>query len=141
MRLVLALGFFAALVCTQARSATADSDPAVSQGLQLYTTESNGLEACLGVWFSDKPKLAEELLGEIGAAAKDLGVVQGAEIVATQRVSQRVARYFIAVYYARRPLWFALERYTTPDKTTTLGLKFSPDEDRILPAYLTDGQQ
>jgi hypothetical protein len=152
MRWVLACALLAAISCvparavapdtdSSARAAAPDTDPAVTQGLQLYQTESNGLEACLGVWLSDKPKMEEELLGQVGEAVKDLGVVEGAEIVATQRVSQRVERYFIAVYYARRPLWLSLERYALPDKTTTLSLKFSTDEDRILPSYLTDVQQ
>ena len=86
-------------------------------------------------------KLAEELLEQIGPVAKDLGVVQGAEIVATQRISQKVERYYVAVYYTRRPLWLSLERYVLPDKTTSLGLRFSTDEDKILPSYLTDVQQ
>ena len=140
MRCLLACALLVALAAPQARAATPEPDPAVTQGLQLYQTESNGLEACLGVWFNDKPKLAEELLEQIGPVAKDLGVVQGAEVVATQRVSQRVERYFIAVYYTRRPLWLSLERYALPDKTTSLGLRFSTDEDKILPSYLTDVQ-
>ena len=141
MHRLVACALLLAFASIPARAAAPEPDPAVTQGLQLYQTESNGLEACLGVWFSDKPKLAEELLDQIGPVAKDLGVVQGAEIVATQRVSQKVERYFIAVYYTRRPLWLSLERYVLPDKTTSLGLKFSTDEDKILPSYLTDVQQ
>jgi hypothetical protein len=140
MRPILVYFLILALGAIPARAA-APSDPAVTQGLQLYETESNGLEACLQAWFSDKPKLGEDLLQKISPVARDLGVVLGAEVVATQRVSQRVERYFIVIYYARRPLWFALERYSLPDKTTSLDLKFSTDADTIVPAYLTEVQQ
>ena len=111
-------------------------DPVLTNGLQAYVT--SGPEACLGIWYAGQPKLAADMNAKISVATKNLGFVIDTEVVAIQTVSKRVTRYYVAVNFARRPLWIRIERYMGTDKATYLPLKFSLEADDILPGYLTD---
>ncbi|MDD2765032.1 MAG: hypothetical protein PHE83_13775 [Opitutaceae bacterium] len=107
-----------------------------TKGLQACVT--NNLEACLGIWYAGYPKLAAEMNAKVSAATKNLGNVIDTEVVATQTISKRVTRYYAAIYFARRPLWIRIERYTSGEGSFYLPLKYSFEPDEILPGYLTD---
>ena len=125
------------LVLAPALRATQTPDPVLTKGLQVYMT--NGLEACLWVWYADRPKLAAEMKDKVSAVTKDFGEVIDTEIVAIQPISKRITRYYVGIYFARRPLWIRVERYTGSDnKSIFLPLKFSLEADDILPGYLID---
>jgi hypothetical protein len=125
------------LMLSPALRAAQTSDPVLTKGLQVYMT--NGLEACLWVWYADRPKLAAEMKDKVSAVTKDFGDVIDTEIVAVQPVSKRITRYYVGIYFTRRPLWLRVERYTGSDnKSFYLPLKFSVEADDILPGYLTD---
>jgi hypothetical protein len=118
-----------------ARAAPAP-DPVLTKGLQAFVT--NGLPVCLSFWYAGRPKLAAALEAKIAPAIRDLGAVIDTEVVATQTISRRVTRYYVAVYFDRGPLWIRIERYAGRDRSFYLPLKFSLDPDDILPGYLTD---
>jgi hypothetical protein len=135
MRSIVALALIALLGAPLARAAL-PSDPVLSRGLQELVT--NGLETGLGIWYAGQPKLAADMNAKVSAATKNLGYAYDTEIVAVQTISKRVTRYYVAVYFANRPLWMRIERYVGRDKTFYLPLQFSLDPDAILPGYLTD---
>ena len=125
------------LTLAPALRATQTPDPVLTKGLQVYMI--NGLEACLWVWYADRPKLAAEMKDKVSAVTKDFGEVIDTEIVAIQPISKRIIRYYVGIYFARRPLWIRVERYTGSDnKAIYLPLKFSLEADDILPGYLID---
>lgn len=125
------------LALAPALRAAQTPDPVLTKGLQVYMT--NGLEACLWVWYADRPKLAAEMKDKVAAVTKDFGEVIDTEIVAIQPISKRITRYYVGIYFARRPLWMRVERYTGSDnKPILLPLKFSLEADDILPGYLID---
>jgi len=128
----------AALLLTVAPAAHAapEPDPVLTKGLQAFVT--NGLSVGLGIWYAGQPKLAAAMEAKLTPVTKDLGAVLDTEVVATQSISRRVTRYYVAVYFDRGPLWIQIERYTGRDRAFYLPLKFSPDADTILPGYLTD---
>jgi hypothetical protein len=126
----------AVLTLAPALRAAPAPDPVLTNGLQAYVT--SGPEACLGIWYAGQPKLVAEINAKISVATKNLGFVIDTEVVAIQTISKRVTRYYVAVNFARRPLWIRIERYMGNDKATYLPLKFSLEPDDILPGYLTD---
>jgi hypothetical protein len=75
---------------------------------------------------------------KLSSATKNLGFVIDTEVVAIQTISKRVTRYYVAINFARRPLWIRIERYMGNDKASYLPLKFSLEPDDFLPGYLTD---
>ncbi len=126
----------AALLLVPSLPAAQTPDPVLTNGLQAYVT--SGPEACLGIWYAGQPKLVAEMNAKLSAATKNLGYVIDTEVVAIQTISKRVTRYYVAVNFARRPLWIRIERYMGSDKASYLPLKFSLEPDDILPGYLTD---
>ena len=136
MRRYLVLAFVMLALVPAMRAAPPD-DPVLVKGLQAYA--SNGLEACLWVWYADRPKLAAEIKDKLSAVTRDFGNVIDTEVVAVQPISRRVTRFYVGIYFTRRPLWIRLERYTGSDnKTFFLPLKFSLEADEILPGYIAD---
>ncbi len=129
----------AALLLTPAVRAAPSTDPVLLQGLRAFV--ANGPQACLAVWYPGQTELAAEAMSRITAATKNLGVAFDTEIVAIQPISRRVTRYYLAVYFNRRPLWIRIERYAGPDQARFLPLKLSLDPDDILPGYLTEFAQ
>jgi len=124
------------LTLTPAAPAAPAPDPVLTNGLQAYVT--NGLLSCLEIWYVGQPKLAAEMAATIAPTTKGLGAVLDTEVIATQSISRRLTRYYVAVYFDRGPLWIQIDRYTGRDRSFFLPLKFSLDSDAILPGYLTD---
>ena len=114
-------------------------DPVLANGLQ--TAVSNGLEACLEIWYAGRPGHPEmnvQMNAKICADTKSLGEIFDTEVVSVQTISKRVTRYYVAIYFARRPLWIRIERYTVRDRSFYLPFKYSFEADEILPGVLTD---
>ena len=126
----------AALTLAPVLRAAPTPDPVLTNGLQAYL--ASGPEACLGIWYAGQPKLAAEMNAKLSSATKNLGFVIDTEVVAIQTISKRVTRYYVAINFARRPLWIRIERYMGNDKASYLPLKFSLEPDDFLPGYLTD---
>jgi hypothetical protein len=111
-------------------------DPVLTKGLQVCLT--NGVEACVWTWYADRPKLAAEIKDKIAALTKDLGNVIDTEVVTVQPLTKRITRFYVAIYFARRPLWLRVDRYAGTDQSFFLPLKFSLEPDDILPGYITE---
>jgi len=114
-------------------------DPVLANGLQACVT--NGLPACLQIWYAGRPGRPEmnvEMNAKVSAEAKNLGDIFDTEVVAIQTISKRVTRYYVAIYFTRRPLWIRIDRYTVPDRSFFLPFKYSFEADEILPGFLTD---
>lgn len=126
------------LLLAPARAAQAP-DPVLVQGLQTFV--SNGIEAGLRVWFSDRPELGAEMREALLKATRNLGPIIDTEIVAVQPVSKRVKRYYVAIYFNRCPLWLRVERYENADRAFYLPLRFSTNPDEVLPGYITEFHQ
>lgn len=135
MRYLMMLCSVSLLFALPARAASTP-DPVLVKGLNAYV--ANGPEACLAIWYSTQPRLAAEMGAKLAAATKDLGAAFDTDVVAIQTVSRRVTRYYLAVYFPRRPLWIRIERYAGRDQVYYLPLRLSFDPDDILPGYLTD---
>ncbi len=135
MRYLILLCSASLLLALPARAATSP-DPILVQGLHAYV--ANGPEACLAIWYSTQPRLAAEMDKRLAVATKGLGAAFDTDVVAIQTVSRRVTRYYLAIYFDRRPLWVRIERYVGRDRVYYLPLKLSFDPDDILPGYLTD---
>lgn len=112
------------------------ADPVLTKGLQVCLT--NGVEACVLNWYADRPKLAAETRDKIAAFTKDLGNVFDTEVVTVQPITKRLTRFYVAIYFTRRPLWLRVDRYTGSDQSFFLPLKYSLDPDDILPGYVTE---
>jgi hypothetical protein len=133
---------FLALVClilTPAARAVSTPDPILLNGLR--DIESNGLEAGLRTWYSDRLGLATETRDKLFPITRDLGDVIDTEVVNIQVISKRVTRYYVAIYYTRCPVWIRIERYSSRDRSFYLPLKFSLNPDDILPGYVTEFTQ
>lgn len=124
-----------------ATAAQAAQTPDSTLTLGIQTCIDNGLESGIRVWYSDQPKLGTEMLEKINSAAANLGALVDAELVTIQPVSKRVTRYYLALYFARSPLWVRIERYESRDKTYFFPLKCSTQSDDILPGYVTQFTQ
>ena len=111
-------------------------DPVLIEGLQTFVT--NGLEAGLRVWYSDRPAMGAEMLDLLLRATKNFGSIIDTEIVSVQPVSQRVKRTYVAIYFTRCPLWLRVERYQNGDRAFYLPLRFSTNPDEVLPGYITE---
>jgi hypothetical protein len=129
----LALAFAAPLRAAQT------PDPVLLEGLRSFL--ANGIEAGLRVWFSDRPELAVETHEAMLRATRNLGAIIDTELVAVQPVSKRVTRYYVAIYFERRPLWLRVERYASADRAFYLPLRMSTNPDEILPGYITEFHQ
>ena len=127
------------LLLTSTARAAQTPDPRLVEGLQAFVT--NGIEAGLLVWYNDRPELANEMKDQLIAATARLGSLIDTEIVAIQPVSKRVMRYYVALYFNRRPLWLRVERYASKDRAFFLPLRFSTNPDEILPGYITEFYQ
>jgi hypothetical protein len=114
-------------------------DPVLIEGLQTFV--SNGIEAGLRVWYSDRPQLGAEMQEQLFKATRTLGSIIDTEIVAVQPVSKRVTRYYVALYFTRCPLWMRVERYQNQDRAFYLPLRISTNPDEILPGYITEFHQ
>ena len=114
-------------------------DPVLVNGLQTFV--SNGIEAGLRVWYSDRPELGAEMREQLFKATRSMGAIIDTEIVAVQPVSKRVTRYYVAIYFSRAPLWLRVERYQNEDRAFYLPLRHSTNPDEILPGYLTEFHQ
>ena len=112
------------------------ADPVLTKGLQVCLT--NGIEACVLNLYADRPKLAVEIRDKIVAYTKDLGNVIDTEVVTVQPITRRLTRFYVAIYFARRPLWLRGDRYTGSDQSFFLPLKYSAELDDILPGYITE---
>jgi hypothetical protein len=112
------------------------ADPVLTKGLQVCLT--NGIEACVLTWYADRPKLATETKDKIAGYTKDLGNVIDTEVVTVQPITKRLTRFYVAIYFARRPLWLRVDRYAGSDQSFFLPLKYSIELDDILPGYITE---
>lgn len=130
--LLASLLFFAAPL---ARAAQAP-DPVLTAGLEA--TVSNGLDAGLRTWYSNRPWLAQEMKEQLLRITPKLGDIIDTEVVAVQAVSKRVTRYYVAIYFTRCPLWLRVERYANREQAFYLPLRFSTNPDEILPGYITE---
>ena len=115
------------------------ADPVLVNGLQTFVT--NGIEAGLRVWYSDRPELGAEMREQLFKATRSLGSIIDTEIVAVQAVSKRVTRYYVAIYFTRCPLWLRVERYQNEDRAFYLPLRHSTNPDEVLPGYITEFHQ
>lgn len=130
----------ACLVFAPALRAAVSPDLALNNALGMFVT--NGLESGLrSLYGADNVPLATEMTEKIQPLVKNLGNLIDTEIVAAQPVSKRVTRFYLAIYFTRRPLWVRLERYQNDDRTFYLPLKFSLNSDDILPGYITEFRQ
>jgi hypothetical protein len=115
-------------------------DPVLVNGLQVCAT--NGLQACLETWYAagrpGHPEMYVELTAKVCAETKNFGEVIDTEVVAIQQISKRITRYYVAIYFARRPLWIRVDRYASRDRAFYLPFKYSLEADDILPGSLTD---
>ena len=116
----------------------AEIDPVLRTGLNTWV--ENGAEAGLRAWYSDRPAVAFETKEKLLSVVADLGTPIDSEVVAVQTISQRVTRYYVAIYFTQGPLWIRIERYANNVTAFYLPLKFSTDPDRILPGYITEFQ-
>jgi hypothetical protein len=132
---VLALFVFSVPAVRAART----PDPVLVQGLQTFVT--NGIEAGLRVWYSDRPELGAEMKEQLVRATRHLGVMIDTEVVAVQPVSKRVTRYYVALYFSRCPLWLRVERYANGERAFYLPLRMSTNPDEVLPGYITEFHQ
>lgn len=135
MRFALVLALFFTGLFSSVRAAAAP-DPVLVEGLR--SLQANGLEAGLRVWFADRGELAREMQQRLTSATAGMGDIIDTEVVAIQSVSQRVTRYYVAIYFQRAPLWLRVERYASRERAFFLPLKFSFDPDVILPGYVTE---
>lgn len=127
------------LFLTPAVRAAQTPDPILVEGLQTFVT--NGIEAALRVWYSDRPGVGAEMSEQLSRAASSLGPIIDTEVVAVQLVSKRVTRYYVAIYFTRCPLWLRVERYQNGDRAFFLPLRFSTNPDEVLPGYVTEFRQ
>jgi len=132
---LVSLGLVFAAFTAPLRAAAAP-DAALTQGLQ--TCVSNGIDAGVRLWYTDRQDLGAEMSNRVLAASAKLGPIVDSEIVATQTISKRVTRYYLALYFTQGPLWLRLERYESRDKAFYLPLRCSTNPDDILPGYVTD---
>jgi hypothetical protein len=114
-------------------------DPILVDGLQNFVT--NGIDAGVRTWYSDRPALAAEMRDLLTRVTANLGNLIDSEIVAVQPVSKRVTRYYVALYFTRCPLWMRVERYQNAERAFYLPLRFSINPDEILPGYITEFRQ
>lgn len=135
MRTALVLVSFLLGIVSTGRAAQAP-DPVLLEGLR--SLQANGLEAGLRVWFADRGELAREMQQALQAATANFGDIIDTEVVSVQTVSQRVTRYYVAIYFQRCPVWLRVERYTSRERAFFLPLKFSTNPDVILPGYVTE---
>jgi hypothetical protein len=133
------VSLFALAVLTSALPAAQAPDPILVEGLQTFAT--NGIEAGLRVWYSDRPELGAEMRELLFKSTRNLGSIIDTEIVAVQLVSKRVTRYYVAIYFTRCPLWLRVERYQNQDRAFYLPLRVSTNPDEILPGYITEFHQ
>ena len=138
MRTLALLVTIVAFVIPAALAAKAP-DPVLVNGLQSFVT--NGIEAGLRVWYSDRPELGAEMREQLFKVTRSLGSIIDTEIVAVQPVSKRVTRYYVAIYFTRCPVWLRVERYQNEDRAFYLPLRISTNPDEILPGYLTEFHQ
>lgn len=124
------------LVSVSATRAAQPLDPILTEGLQA--TVSNGLEAGLRTWFSNRLWLANEMFEKLTPVTRHLGDVIDTEVIAVQPVSKRVTRYYVAIYFTRCPLWLRVERYANGEQAFYLPLRFSTNADEILPGFITE---
>jgi hypothetical protein len=115
------------------------ADPVLVEGLQTFV--SNGIEAGLRAWYSDRPELGAEMREQLFKVTRNLGPIIDTEVVAVQAVSKRVTRYYVALYFTRCPLWMRVERYQNAERAFYLPLRFSTNPDEILPGYVTEFRQ
>ena len=138
MRLIALLSALFVFAAPAARAAQAP-DPVLVEGLQTFV--SNGIEAGLRVWYSDRPELGAEMRELLFRSTRTLGSIIDTEIVAIQPVSRRVTRYYVAIYFTRCPLWLRVERYQNQERAFYLPLRVSTNPDDILPGYVTEFRQ
>jgi hypothetical protein len=124
------------LLVAPALSAASAADATLARGLETFV--ASGIEAGVRTWYPDRPELAAATQDELLKATRNLGTLIDTEIVAVQPISKRVTRYYVALYFTRRPLWIRLERYQNEDRSFYLPLKQSTNPDEILPGYLTE---
>ena len=129
---------FVSLVLRSSGSAAQSADPVLISGLKAWY--ENGAEAALNTWYSNWPERAAKMKEKLLPAVQDLGTVVDSEMIAIQPISNRVTRYYVAVYFTRTPLWLRIDRYANGTTAFYLPLRFSTDPDQILPGYLTEFQ-
>lgn len=135
MRFFTVLVLFCLALAPVARAAVLP-DRVLTNGLESAMT--NGIDAMLGAWYSDRPWLAVEMKEKLFPATRNLGEIIDTEIVAVQPVSKRVTRYYVAIYFTRCPLWLRVERYANGTSSFYLPLRFSTNPDDIMPGYITE---
>lgn len=132
-RILLLVSLFISAAVTRGAQAP---DPILAEGLQATLT--NGLDAGLRTWYSNRTWLAQEMREKLTPVTRTLGDIIDTEIVAIQPISKRVTRYYVAIYFTRCPLWLRVERYANRETAFFLPLRFSTNPDEILPGYVTE---
>lgn len=127
------------LIVAPVMRAAQSPDPVLVEGLRTFV--SNGIEAGLRVWYSDRPELGAEMKEALFKVTRNLGPIIDTEIVAIQPVSKRVQRFYVAIYFNRCPLWLRVERYQNAERAFYLPLRFSTNPDEVLPGYITEFHQ
>ncbi len=126
----------AVLLLAPAVRAVPVNEPVRAKTLQICQT--SGLEAALLNLYADRPVLAADLKEKVAALTKGLGAVIDTEVIATHPIGKRLVRFYVAVYFVRRPLWLRIDRYAGRDDPVFLPPRYSLDPDEILPGYLTE---
>jgi hypothetical protein len=135
MRNFLALVSLLLLSAGGIRAASAP-DPTLTLGLQ--TCVSNGIDAGIRTWYADREDLGTDMSNKVLNDSAKLGSLIDYEVVATQAISKRVTRYYVALYFTRGPLWLRVERYDNREKALFLPLRCSTNPDEVLPGYITE---
>jgi hypothetical protein len=119
-------------------SARAATPPDATLVLGLQTCVSNGIDSGVRTWYADREELGSQMSAKVLNESAKLGTLVDYEVVATQMLSKRVTRYYVALYFARGPLWMRIERYDNREKALFLPLRCSTNADEILPGYITE---
>lgn len=136
MRSLLAPLLLLILLATGSARAAQPVDARLQTALGAWV--ANGTDAGLAALYLERPEFAEEFKEALFNVTRRLGPIVDTEVVAVQTISGRVTRYYIAVYYQRRPLWLRIERYNNGEKAFYLPLRYSLHHDEILPGYVTE---
>lgn len=136
MRNFLTPALLALALCTASGRAATAPDSSLLLGLQ--TCVSNGLDAGVRMWYADREELGAAMSAKALTASGKLGSLLDYEVIATQVISKRVTRYYVALYFTRGPLWIRVERYDSHEKAFYLPLRCSTNPDEILPGYITE---
>lgn len=84
-------------------------EPALLKGLELCLT--NGIETGVRAWYADRSEVGAEMSAKVERESAKVGGLIDTEVVATQVISRRVTRYFVALYHTQGTVWIRVDRY------------------------------